>query len=71
MTIYSDMLAAGVQIDHHETDLYVEDCAESRAVLAKHGKRVDGWNVQRFISNVDGKPWLDLPFQYSPGWERR
>jgi len=66
MTIYQDMKAAGVEIDHHESDLYVKDCKAARDILAKHDKQVDGWNVQPFNSEIDGARWLDIPFQYEP-----
>jgi len=69
MSIYTEMVQAGIQIDCHESDLYVIDCPESRAILANHGKRPDDWNVQQFTSQLDGKGWLDIPFQYSPFWE--
>jgi hypothetical protein len=64
MSIYKDMVQAGIETDHHCSDLYVPDCPESRAILANHGKQVDGWNVQPFISQIDGKQWLDIPFNY-------
>lgn len=64
MSIYSEMKQAGIETDHHYSDLYVIDCPEARAILANHGKKVDGWNVQRFTSQIDGKPWLDVAFSY-------
>lgn len=71
MTLYTDLKAARLDLDNHESDLYVRDTPEARAILAVHGKRVDGHNVQRFTSQIDGKPWLDIPFAYTPWWERR
>jgi len=68
MSIHSDMIQAGIEVDHHESDLYVRDCPTARAILANHGKQVDGWNVQPFMSlgkhRHDSKPWLDIPFAY-------
>ena len=64
MSIYSDMIEAGIAVDHYCSDLYVIDCPTSRAILANHGMRVDSWNVQQFTSGIDGKPWLDIPFNY-------
>ena len=67
MSIYAEMKQAGIEIDHHESDLYVKDCPTARAILANHGKRVDGHNVMPFKSA--GDTWLDVPFQNSPFWE--
>ena len=63
-SIYSDMKKAGLVTGHHYGDLYVLDTPEARAILAKHGRKVDGWNVQPFIDQVTGARSLDLPFQY-------
>ena len=71
MSIYTEITQAGIEIDHHESDLYVTDCPEARAILANHGKKPDGWNVQQFTSQIDGKQWLDIPFQYLPFWESK
>lgn len=70
MTLYEELKSKGHELDHHESDLYVRDTREARAILANHGKRVDGWNVQRFQSNIDAKMWLDIPFAYDPWWNR-
>ena len=71
MSIYNEITQAGIEIDHHESDLYIIDCPEARAILANHGKKQDGWNVQGFTSQIDGKKWLDIPFQYSPFWDAK
>ena len=64
-TIYKQAVAAGIEIDHHESDLYLKDCKESREVLT--GYRF-GCNVRRFVSQVDGAMWFDVPFAYDPFW---
>lgn len=71
LTIYDDAIAAGIKTDHHESDLYLPDIPEARAIIAKHGKRVDGHNVSRFISQTDGKPWLEIVFGFMPYWRRK
>jgi hypothetical protein len=65
MSIYTDMLNAGIETDSHCSDLYVKDSPESRAILERHGKKVDGWNVQPFKSQIDGSDWLDISFSYT------
>lgn len=68
-TLYEEMRAAGCEIDHHETDLYVKDTPEARAVLEAY--KVTGYGpvtVSAFRSEVDGAMWLDIPFYYAPAW---
>lgn len=63
-TIYGDAVSAGLVAGHHESDLYLRDTPEARALLERHGKTVDGWNVQPFTSETDGERLLDVPFAY-------
>jgi hypothetical protein len=68
MSIYDQMLAARVLIDHHESDLYVP--VNDRTTAIVNGYEFKG-NVTTFISNVDKKPWYDIPFAYAPWWSER
>lgn len=65
-SVYKELVAAGVPIDHHESDLYVLDTRVARGILAAHGKK-----GTPFTSQVDGKRWLDVPFAYEPFWEKK
>lgn len=68
MTIYEQMKQAGVQIDHHESDLYVPVNTATSEILSRwRFKR----NVTRFTSQIDGKSWYDIPFAYDPFWESK
>ena len=69
MSIYTEMQQAGIQTDYHESDLYVIDCPESRAILANHALKLDHWNVKQFFCEISGEAWLDIPFAYVPFWE--
>ena len=62
MSIYAEMIQAGIEVDHHESDLYVKDCPTARAILANHGYTEDDNNVMPFKSA--GDTWLDVPFQW-------
>jgi len=62
--LYAELVAAGCQVDHHESDLYVLDTPEARAILAEH----PDVRATAFRSDVDHKRWLDVPFAYSPFW---
>ena len=64
--LYADLEAAGCQLDHHESDLYVLDTPEARAILREH--RVES---TPFTSELDRRRWLDVPFHYTPFWESK
>jgi hypothetical protein len=68
-TLYERFVAAGLETDSHESDLYVKSSPEAREILKDfplHAK-----NARPFRSNIDGKTWLDVPFAYTPYWDRR
>jgi hypothetical protein len=64
-SLYQELRTTGIPTDHHESDLYVLDTPEARALIAKHGKRGSS-----FTSQIDRRRWLDVPFAYDPFWER-
>jgi len=66
VSLYDELLAAGVPLDNHESDLYVKDTPEARAILAKHGKR-----AAPFVNQIDHTIWFDVPFMYEPFWRAR
>ncbi len=67
-SIYERMVEAGVQIDHHETDLYVPANPITRQLVREWKFRAI---AKTFVSQIDGKLWFDLPFAYLPAWERK
>lgn len=66
--IFQQLKAAGVPLDNHESDLYAKVTPESKVIVEAYEFR---WQVQVFRSNVDGDLWYDIPFAYTPWWERR
>ncbi len=74
LSLYECAVLDGLELDHHESDLYLKDCPEARVLLEEHDKRgvsvrkVDGWNVSVFYSQTEREPWLDIPFAYGPAW---
>lgn len=68
MDIYNMIKAMGFETDHHESDLYVLASPEFLAWWAGKGLKDNELNL--FRSERDGKIWAELPFQYSPFWER-
>lgn len=71
-SLYGDLLAAGVPLDSHESDLYAQDKPETRAILAHWPVQaklaLPFWTVAR-----DGteEKWWDIPFAFLPWWEAR
>jgi hypothetical protein len=64
--LYADCLAAGLEVDHHESDLYIKDCPKARELLEKYKKP-----VATFRSQIDQQVWLEVPFVYTPFWEEK
>jgi len=69
--LYHELKEAGCEIDNHESDLYVKDTDKSRKIITKHGLKFDGWTVQGFRSQIDGERWFDIPFAFTPYWDKR
>lgn len=64
-SVYADCVAAALEIDSHESDLYVRDTPAAREILARHRAHFD-----RFVGS-DGAAWLDAPFLYLPFWQAK
>jgi hypothetical protein len=69
VSVYAEVKAAGGYIANHESDLYIENTAENRAILARYP--LEKSNATRFRNNVTGKLCLDIPFGFMPFWETR
>jgi hypothetical protein len=68
MQIYDEMVAAGVPVDHNESDLYAKVTPESREIVQRYEFKSI---VRTFRNNADGKAWYDIPFAYLPWWITR
>lgn len=64
MSLYTDLVAAGIPTDNHESDLYFLDCPEAREIAARY----PGIMVRRFISQCDLRVWVEAPFMFDPFW---
>ena len=54
--------------DSHESDLYVIDTPEVRAWLKENYEYYT--NCTFFVSNVDGRRMIDIPFQNDAFWNK-
>jgi hypothetical protein len=68
-SLYETILAAGIQHASHESDLYLPDTVEVRAIL--DGFPLEKRNATRFRNQVEGGTWIDVPFAFLPFWERK
>ena len=67
ISIYSEMMVAGVEIDHHCTDLYVPVNEVTTSIIDRYEFKC---NVTKFRSAIDGTPWYDIPFAYTPAYHQ-
>jgi len=68
-TLYGEIVAAGIKYANHETDLYIPDTPQARAILDRFP--VHKANARRFTNRVKGGTWIDVPFAYLPAWEAK
>lgn len=68
MSLYTQLVDAGVPVDNHRSDLYAKVTPESRALIAAYEHRR---NVTMFVHQVTGESWYDIPFAFDPFWERK
>jgi len=66
MSLYTDLIEAGQPVSNWQSDLYTPVNEVTRALVKKHGHK-----AEVFTSQIDGKPWFDVPFQFDPYWEKR
>lgn len=66
MSIYEQMVEAGVEISNHASDMYVPVNDVTRAIVDEYEFAN---NVTRFYSNIDGKLHYDIPFAFEPYWD--
>ena len=68
-TLFGEIVAAGIKHASHETDLYIPDTPEARAILDQFP--LEKRNARRFRNQVEGGTWIDIPFAYLPAWEAK
>jgi hypothetical protein len=52
--------------DNHESDLYLLWTSEAAELCKQYSM-----SGKCFVSNLDGKLYIDIPFAYEPWWEAR
>lgn len=69
MSLYTDLIEAGVEVSNHESDLYFPRTPETVAILLKHP--VQKSIAQNFRNQITKTTWIDVPFAFDPFWEKR
>lgn len=66
LSFYEAVVAAGLEHDHHASDLYLPATPAALDLMTRY--RIRG---KPFKSNIDGATWFDIPFMYAPFWDRK
>lgn len=66
MSLYTDLVDAGVKTSNWQSDLYCERTLDAIQIIKRHGLK-----ATVFKNQVEGGFWLEVPFQFDPFWEAR
>jgi hypothetical protein len=66
--IYDQLKAAGVPLEHYESDLYAKVTTESANIVNRYPFVSQ---VSTFYNNIDHELWYDIPFAYQPFWDEK
>lgn len=69
MSLYTEIVAAGIETDSHESDLYFPATPEARRILARW--TLEAGNAVYFQHATKRTTWIDVPFAFDPWWARR
>jgi len=65
--IHDEAKQLGVEIANHQSDLYIPVTPGTIALVSQYKfKNI----VKTFISRIDKKLWYDIPFAYTPFWDK-
>ena len=66
--IYDALVTAGVAVENHYSDLYFPVNDVTTEIVRQYYGPVA---LSKFISEIDRKPWYEIPFAYMPYWRAR
>lgn len=72
MSLYTELIEAGIDTSNHESDLYFPASPEALSILDRHPTQKA--NATRFHNQAPpnvGQLWVDVPFAFDPWWEMR
>lgn len=65
-SLYEELKATGLKIDHHCSDLYIKVTPETTRIINKFKYYKD-----QFVCNLDGKLKYDVFGAYAPYWDKQ
>lgn len=69
MSLYTDLVAAGIEVSNWQSDLYFPVTEEAREILSRHP--LQKANATTFTCQITRQRHYDVPFAYDPYWEAR
>lgn len=66
MSLYTDLVEAGIPVSSWQSDLYCPVNELTAALIKEHGKF-----ATTFINQVEGGRWYEVAFAFDPFWERK
>jgi hypothetical protein len=66
-TLFEKIKELKIEYDNHESDLYIPATEQTIDLIHEFGLM---HTTTKFRSNIDQKFWFDVPFQYTPYWEK-
>ena len=69
--LYNEFKSKGLETDSYESDLYVKNTPEALEIVKQY--IADGGNARPvyFNSQIDNKQWIELPFMFTPWWDKK
>jgi len=70
--IHAEAVAAGLEIDHWQSDLYIKRTPAADALIQSYRDRVGkNFDSSKLFKGTDGFWWYEVPFSYTPFWKER
>ena len=67
MSLYTDLVAAGIPVSNWQSDLYFPVSYEAAEILEKYPQQ----SRSIFKSKIDGRPMYECPFAFDPYWQKQ
>lgn len=69
MSLYTELIEAGVPVSNWQSDLYFPRTVKTAEILRRHPLQKQSATI--FRSQIDGSLNYDVPFAFDPFWEKR
>lgn len=69
MTLYEELIAAGCQVEGHNSDLRVKATPESKRIVDAHCGIGRLFKASIFPCQITGEAWYEIAFAFDPFWE--